>query len=256
MNRDSFRQIAVTIATLIMLTTNLLADVIPFNGLTTAAISDQFKVYFVPAGYVFSIWGLIYLGLIGFTIYQALPFNRENSKLRSIGGWYIVGCLANSAWIFLWHYQLFLLSLAAMLLLLFSLLAVYLRLNVGLEKVAIGMKVLVHLPFSIYLSWVTVATIANAADVLDYFNFTALGINEQLWGIIMIVAAMILGEMIAYNRRDLVFLGVQVWAFVGIAIKNTGISPVYEVALAASTIVTLIIILAAIYKIRKLKQKS
>lgn len=256
MRRDSFRQISVIIATFITLTVNILADAIPINGLNTGAISDQFKVYFVPAGYVFSIWGLIYLGLIGYTIYQALPSNRENPKLRSTGGWYIVSCLANSAWIFLWHYQQFLLCLVVMIVLLLSLLVIYQKLNIGLEKNTLGMRVFVNLTFSIYLSWVTVATIANFADVLDYYNFSTLGVTDKTWAIIMLVVAVILGEMIAYNRRDLAFLAVQVWAFIGIAVKNKGISPIYEAALAASMIVTLIIIATSIYKIRKFKQKT
>ena len=256
LRRDSFRQVAVIIATLITLTVNILANAIPINGLTTGAISDQFKVYFIPAGYVFSIWGLIYLALIGYTIYQALPSKREDATLRSIGGWYIASCLANSAWIFLWHYQLFLLSLVVMVLLLVSLLVVYVRLNVGLEKTSIGMRVLVNLPFSIYLSWVTVATIANFTDVLDYYKFSILGANEKTWAVIMIVVALIVGEMIAFNRRDLVFLGVQVWAFIGIAVKNTGVSTVYEAALAASVIVMVIIVPTSIYKIKKFRQRS
>lgn len=107
MNTDVFQQIMVILATVVMLAANALANILPFIGLTTAAVSDSFKVFFVPAGYVFAIWGLIDLLLIGYTIYQALPAQREDATLRRIGWWYVLSAVVNSAWIFLWHYQQF-----------------------------------------------------------------------------------------------------------------------------------------------------
>jgi len=111
MNKDTLRQVFVIIATVGMITVNALANILPFNGITTGEVSDQFKVYFVPAGYVFSIWGLIYILLIVFSIYQALPAQKENPALRKIGWWYVLGSVVNSIWIFLWHYQQFPLTL-------------------------------------------------------------------------------------------------------------------------------------------------
>ncbi|MCO5183725.1 MAG: tryptophan-rich sensory protein [Anaerolineae bacterium] len=107
MKNNALRQALVIIALGATITINALANIVPINGLNTGQISDSFDVYFVPAGYVFSIWGLIYLALAGYAIYQALPAQRNNERLRSIDGLFIASSFFNSAWIFAWHYQQF-----------------------------------------------------------------------------------------------------------------------------------------------------
>jgi hypothetical protein len=199
---------------------NGLANALPLNGLNTGEISDRFDVYFVPAGYVFSIWGLIYLGLIGFAIYQALPAQRQNPRLRQIDGLFLVSCLANIAWLFLWHYLQFAWTLVAMLTLLGALIAIHLRLGVGREKAARGERWLVQIPFSVYLGWVSVATIANGTDVLDYVGWNAWGLRPELWAAIMLVAAAVLAGLMLFNRREAAFVLVVIWAFAGIALKQ------------------------------------
>src|SRR5574338_1246700 len=133
--KDMLRQIAVIVSTLTTLVVNGLANALPLNGQNTGQISDRFDVYFVPAGYVFSIWGIIYLGLIAFGIFQALPAQRENPRLRATGWWIVLSGLANSTWIFLWHYQQFPLTVVVMLVLLASLIIIYLRLGIGRSSV-------------------------------------------------------------------------------------------------------------------------
>src|SRR5512134_2462313 len=133
--KDTIRQILVIMSIAATITINVLANALPINGLNTGQISDRFQVYFVPAGYVFSIWGVIYLGLIAFAIFQALPSQRENPRLRAAGWWISLGGLANSAWIFLWHYEQFPLTLIAMLVLLGTLIVTYLRLDIGRSAV-------------------------------------------------------------------------------------------------------------------------
>lgn len=114
MNRDILRQVLVIIAAFATIIFNIAANALPLNGLNTGELSDRFQIFFVPAGYVFSIWGLIYLGLIAYAIYQLLPAQRENPRLRSIGYLFILSCLANIAWLFLWHYEVFEFTLIAM----------------------------------------------------------------------------------------------------------------------------------------------
>ncbi len=123
MNKDIVRQILIVLAVVATIVINGLANALPLNGLQTGQISDSFPVYFVPAGYVFAIWGLIYLGLLAYAVFQALPSQRENARLRSIGGLFLIGSVANIAWIFLWHYLQFPLTLLAMLVLLVTLMA-------------------------------------------------------------------------------------------------------------------------------------
>ena len=105
MNRDVFRQISIIIVTIVTLTVNSLATTLPLNNKTTAELSDSFLIRFVPAGYVFSVWGLIYTGLIAYTVWQALPKNRDDARMRTIGWWFVVGSIANTLWLVFWHYQ-------------------------------------------------------------------------------------------------------------------------------------------------------
>ena len=112
--KDITRQILVVLSVIITIVMNFLANALPLNGLNTGEISDRFKVYFVPAGYVFSIWGLIYIGLIAYAIFQALPSQRENPRLRKTGYLAAASGLANIAWLFLWHYEQFPLTQVAM----------------------------------------------------------------------------------------------------------------------------------------------
>lgn len=220
MNKDTIRQIAVILSLAVMIGVNAMANALPLNGQTSGEISDRFQVYFVPAGYVFSIWGLIYLLLIGYAIFQALPAQRENPRLRKIGFLFVLSCLANSVWLFLWHYEFFVLTLVAMVALLGLLILIYLRLGIGREKTPANERWLVQLPFSVYLGWVSVATIANFTSVLDYLNWGGWGIPPEVWAVIMLAVGVLLGIKMALSRRDVAYLLVLVWAYVGIAIKQ------------------------------------
>lgn len=248
MNKDLLRQIAVVLATVITLVVNTLANALPLNGLNTGAVSDSFNVYFVPAGYVFSIWGLIYVLLIAYTVYQALKSQREIEALRKIGWWYVVGSLANSIWIFMWHYQVFSLTIVFMLILLVSLIVVYLRLGIGRAAVTPAMRFLVHLPFSVYLGWITVATIANATDVISLTSWDGFGIDPKVWAVIMLVVAVAVALLMAVTRRDAAYLLVLVWAFFGIGQKFNGTAPVDIAAYVAAGAVAMLVIVSFFLK--------
>src|SRR5512141_195706 len=159
MSRDTVRQTANILSVLLALLVNILASALPLNGQNTGEISDRFKVYFVPAGYVFAIWGVIYIGWIAFTVYQALPAQRENPRLRRLGYWFALSGLLNAAWLFCWHYNLFGLSVLVMFGLLGLLIVSYVRLNVGRHPSSTAEKWCVDIPFSVYLGWITVATV-------------------------------------------------------------------------------------------------
>jgi hypothetical protein len=217
--KDILRQISVIITVTITLVVNTLANALPLNGLNTGQISDRFNVYFVPAGYVFSIWGVIYLGLIAYAVYQALPSQRQNPRLRATGWWISLGGLANSAWIFLWHYQQFPLTLAAMLVLLATLIVTYLRLKIGRTSVSAGERWTVRLPFSIYLGWITVATAANVTDVLDYLQWNRFGLPPEFWMSVVLAAVLAITGLMIFTRRDTAYTLVILWALAGIAYK-------------------------------------
>jgi hypothetical protein len=218
-NKDTARQAIVVLATIATIVVNILANALPINGLNTGQISDSFDVFFVPAGYVFSIWGLIYVALIAYSVYQALPSQRENPQLRSIGTVYVLASAANIAWIFLWHYQIFVATIVAMLTLLISLVAIYLRLDIGRQPANLAQRWTVNIPFSIYLGWITVATIANVTDVLDYVGWDGLGIAPQAWAAVMIAVGTLVTIAVSLTRGDIAYVAVIVWAFVGIGAK-------------------------------------
>jgi len=251
MKKDTLRQVVNVLAVLVTIAINGLANALPLNGQTTGEISDRFQVYFVPAGYVFSIWGLIYLALVAFAVYQALPAQRDNPRLRRIGTLFALSCLANVAWLFLWHYEVFPLTLVAMVALLLSLIAIYLRLEIGRAHVSAAEKWLAHVPFSIYLGWVTVATIANVTSVLDYANWGGWGIRPEAWTVIMLVAGTAIAAAVGFTRRDVATMLVIVWAFVGIAVKHAG-TPV----VATAAWVTAAVVAAAIIAVSALSVRS
>jgi hypothetical protein len=238
------RQWVNVLAFVLTVVVNGLANALPLNGLETGEISDRFQIYFVPAGYVFSIWGLIYLALLGFTIYQALPSQRENPRLRSIGYWFAFGGLANIVWIFLWHYESFLLTWIAMLALLASLIVIYLRLDIGRAKVSLAEFWLVNIPFSLYLGWITVATIANITQVLFYLGWNGWGLAPETWALILLFVAVLVGGAMAWSRGDVAYLLVLAWAFAGIAIKHTGVPLVAYAAWIATALALGEVILA------------
>lgn len=246
MKGDIVRQAANVLALIATIVVNGLANALPLNGLTTGEISDRFQVYFVPAGYVFSIWSVIYLGLIAFAVYQALPAERANPRLRRVGYLFVLSCLANIAWLFLWHYEQFPLTLLAMAVLLGSLIVLYLQLRTGKPAISAGERWLVRLPFSIYLGWVSVATIANATSTLDFLKWDGAGIPPQVWAVIMLTIGVVLALAMALTRADVAYVLVLIWAYAGIAVKQSGTPLVANAVLVAAGALVLVAVLATL----------
>jgi len=242
--KDTLRQISVVLTVIATIVINILANALPINGLNTGQISDSFQVYFVPAGYVFSIWGLIYLGLIALAIFQALPSQKENPRLRRTGWWISLAGLANITWIFLWHYQQFPLTLVAMLTLLATLIITYLRLGIGKTSVANAEKWAVRVPISIYLGWITVATVANVTSLLDYLDWNGFGLAPEIWMVIVLAAVLVIAELVIFTRRDIAYTLVILWALAGIAIKFAAVPAVAIPTWITFGLVTLTLLLA------------
>jgi benzodiazapine receptor len=249
MKKDILRQIAVVVTFLFTITANGLASALPLNGQSTGAISDSFQVVFVPAGYVFSIWGVIYLLLAGFTIYQALPSQRGKVVLQKIGWFAALSNLLNGAWIFFWHYNYFAWTLVIMLGLLATLIAIFLRLDVGKRKFTTAEKWLVSIPFSVYLGWITVATIANATALLKFSGWNGWGIDGQTWTIILLAAGVAISILMSLSRRDIGYALVLVWAFIGIGVKWLGVYP--AVVVSAFIAAGFVLLFLAISRLRK-----
>jgi len=250
--KDVLRQILVVLTILVTIVVNVLANALPLNGLNTGEISDRFQVYFVPAGYVFSIWGLIYIGLIVYAVYQALPAQRENPRLRKTGWWVVLSGVANTAWIFLWHYEQFPLTIIAMLGLLFSLIVIFLRLRSGDNNVATTEKWAVRLPFSIYLGWITVATVANATALLDYLRWDGFGLSAITWMWIMLAAVLVIALLMNFSRRDIPYAMVLLWALAGIALTFSSVRAVALPTWITFGLILLTLVFAFLFKKKQL----
>lgn len=212
------RQIVNVVAFALVLTVNGLANALPINGVTSGEVSDMFPSLVTPAGYVFSIWGLIYALLAVFVGYQVLPAQRDNPRLERLGYAFAVSCVCNATWLFAWHYQQIALAEVLLVALLVALVVCYERLHAGVASRAERLAVL--LPFSIYLGWVTVATVANTAILLLDQGIDG-GDAAGPWGVVAIAAATGIGLAMLVRRSDIAFDLVLVWAFVGIAVEQS-----------------------------------
>jgi hypothetical protein len=225
---------------------NALATTLPINNITTGELSDLYPNLFVPAGLTFAIWGLIYVLLAIFVIYPLIPSVRRDAQkvdfVQRIGPLFFISCLTNIGWIFSWHYKIVPLSLVLMLILLGSLLAIYLRLNVGKSEATSTERYFVHLPFSVYLGWITIATIANVTALLVNINWTALGLGEQFWAVAVIIVGIAIALSILFTRKDIYYCLVVDWALAGILIKRLSPTEVPAQSVVIVTIVGLVLI--------------
>ena len=242
MSRDSLRQLANILSVGLALAVNILASALPLNGQNTGEISDRFQVYFVPAGYVFAIWGLIYIGWIAFAIYQARPSQKENPRLRRLGYAFAWSGVFNAAWLFCWHYNYFGLSVLVMLALLGLLIASYLRLDVGNTPVGSLEKWCVDIPFSVYLGWISVATVANAAVTLVDAGWNGGDAGPVPWTLVMLAVGAALGLAMAWLRHDVAYVLVLVWAYLGIWVAQSATPPVAQTALLLALVLAVVAI--------------
>ena len=207
---------------------NALANILPINNITTGELSDLYPNLFVPAGLTFAVWGLIYVLLAIFIIYQLIPSIRRDAQkidfVQRIGPLFFISCIANIGWIFAWHYRIVPLSLVLMLILLGCLLAIYLRLNIGKSEATKSEKYLVHLPFSIYLGWITIATIANVTALLVNINWNTWGLSEQFWAVAVIIVGIAIAFSALFTRKDIYYCLVVDWALLGILLKRLSVT--------------------------------
>ncbi len=208
-------------AVLIMLAANILATTSSLNGLSTKDVSDRYPNFFVPAGFTFSIWSVIYILLIGFVIQGTILFLRKSNStgaklVQEISPFFLLTCFLNAGWIFAWQYLQIELSVAVMLCFLSLLIWIYLKLQVYRESLKVSQYIWLYLPFVVYLGWISVATIANIAAFLVYKDWNGFGIEEVYWSYIMIAVATLLGFLFSLFKREWAYTLVVIWALYGI----------------------------------------
>jgi hypothetical protein len=229
---------------------NGLANALPINNKTTGQLSDQYPNLFVPAGLTFSIWGIIYLLLAIFVVYHLIAAFREDriglEPFTRVGYLFFLSSLLNIGWIFAWQYEIVPLSLVIMLLLLACLLAIYIKLGVGKDGPPRREQYLTHLPFSVYLGWITIATIANVTALLVDFNWNRFGLSEQFWTVLVLVVGIAIALSILVRRQDIYYCLVVDWALAGILIKRLAdtvpVQSVIVVTIAGLVLITIGII--------------
>jgi len=238
---------------LMVLVNGLAGSTTILGGKFTSEISDANPTLITPAGYVFSIWGIIYILLGVFVVFQALPSEKGEAYNRSIGWLFVLSSIFNIAWLFLWQFEYLGLSIVLMFLILASLISIYLRLDIGKSKVGFREKLAVHVPFSTYLGWITIASIANVAVTLVSSKWDGFGISPETWATLIIIVALLISLLVLATRKDIAYGLVIVWALTGIAAGQSGNLNIVTLAQASAVIV--LIALAATILIPKLRRQ-
>lgn len=254
-NINKSTKLMVLISFLIMVTTNALANILPLNGVNTGQVSDAYPNLFAPAGITFSIWGVIYLLLLMFVLYFIGFFNQERSKINPeifnrIGIVFTISSIANTIWIFMWHWELLLPSIFVMLIILFSL--IYINQTILNERLTSREKLFLKLPFSVYFGWITVASIANITTYLASINWLGFGLSEVTWTAVIIIVGLIIGGLTTVINKDIAYGLVLIWAYAGIFIKHISKSDFasqYPLVLVTVGVSIIVFVLIEVYVI-------
>lgn len=193
---------------------NALANILPLNNQTTGEISNRLPVLFTPAGYVFSIWSVIYVLMIIWLIGMWKKSNDIDATYIKRSNLFIISCIFNVAWIYLWHYEYFLFTVVVMIAFLITLILLYRTYPVS-DNLLTG-----RLPISIYLGWISVATITNISYVLTLYQWNGWGLSDPLWAVIMMTVGTALALHIRFHHFDIAYVFVFIWAYIGIAVRN------------------------------------
>lgn len=193
---------------------NALANILPLNNQTTGEISNRLPVLFTPAGYVFSIWSVIYVLMIIWLIGMWKRSNDIDATYIKRSNLFIISCIFNVAWIYLWHYEYFLFTVVVMIAFLITLILLYRTYPVS-DNLLTG-----RLPISIYLGWISVATITNISYVLTLYQWNGWGLSDPLWAVIMMTVGTALALHIRFHHFDIAYVFVFIWAYIGIAVRN------------------------------------
>lgn len=239
MDSDLKRQVITVVAYLLTVLVNGLAVALPLNGLTTAEISDRFPVLVTPANFVFGIWSVIYILLLAFTIFQALPSKRREAGLVAIGYLPALAGILNAVWVLLWHFEVFALTVPVMLALLATLVIIHVRLR-PVRRAGGVTRWVVGLPYSVYLGWITVATIANISQMLYWAGYRGEPLGESAWAVIILTTGVALAVIMLLREADWAYALVIVWAYVGIAAGQEDVVAVLAALVGASIVGVLI----------------
>lgn len=234
---DLVRQVTILAAIIGSIVINTISNFFPPDGIDMATLSDRLfpSVQILPANYAFAIWAPIYLGLIAFGLYQAQPTQRHNPSLQRGAYLLVFACISQCAWIYLFLARLFPLSVVAMLGILLPLIVLYQRLEIGQHHVSPTEQWFIQIPISIYLGWITVAIVVNAALALYSINWGGWGITPAIWAVIAIVVSAAITTLVTIEHHDPAYMLVIVWALIAIGIRHLD-TPLITVTAAVAAI--------------------
>ncbi|WP_460976836.1 tryptophan-rich sensory protein [Spirosoma knui] len=257
MNNDKLRQFFVVFGVVSLIVMNYLSNAGAFGGRTNGDISDKYHTLVTPAGYAFSIWGIIFLGLLAFAVYQALPSQRTNPRFRAVGWWVVANAVCNAIWSPIFNNEQIGLALLVILLMLFTLVIIEQRLLAQRHVPVVAPDLdatlpespttatetwLARIPFSIYFGWVTVATILNASVYLKATNFSLMGLSEPTWAMAVLVVGLMVAAFVFNRYRSVAYILAFAWAYVAIAVEHQGYSQIQVIAGAGAIVAVLLAI--------------
>ena len=229
-----------------MITVNVLANTLPINGLDTGEVSDLYPSLFTPSGITFSIWSVIYFFLVG-TV-AVMWTNRNNILIQKLLPLFCASCLLNLSWIIAWHYLLPGVSVIIMVSLLVVLITIFNALNAA-GDLDTTKRIWVKFPFTIYLAWISVATIANISAFLISLGWTGGFLSEEAWTVIMMFAAAAIAFVITSKFHAPWYSAVVIWALLGIFLKRQGTG--YDYIVYSSIVFATVLALNILYTIRR-----
>lgn len=216
------KNFVVWISFIFMVSINALANILPINGMNTGEISGFYPNYFVPAGYTFSIWGIIYLLLATYAVafVNYTQKTKSDSVIKKLLLYnytgFVASCWLNAAWIVCWHYLKMEGSLIVMFALFLILATMFIRGIKEAANLSTREQLLVLTPISVYFGWISVATIANITAALVKYNFTPSENMAILLSASLIVVAGLLGGFLSYKFKSFGYASAIVWAVVGV----------------------------------------
>ncbi len=229
---------------------NWLSNALPFNDQSQTDIAAKYPSLFTPAGFTFSIWGVIYLALLAFIVYQALPSQRQNTSIARLSAPFKISCIANASWLVAWHYDQIVLAMIIMLVILASLVMIYRSLLAEINRVTLLQHLVVVLPFSLYTSWISVATIANISILQTAYGWDNVGLTAANWTLLKLAVAGAIGATVVLRTRDAVFVLVTAWAAYGIATKQAATPAISGAAIMLAMLALLLALREAVTRLR------
>ncbi|MCC3155629.1 hypothetical protein LJ737_00160 [Hymenobacter sp. 15J16-1T3B] len=203
----------------------------PANGQSMGVVSARYPTLLTPAGWAFSIWGLIFLSLAVYAVWQLLPAQRRNALPDAVAAPLAVASTAAGLWVVCFSYELIAVCTALMLLTLGALIVGYGRARRLVLKGAAPR--LASWPLSLFLGWISVATTVNVTLGLRELGWTTAINVSVLLSVVLLAVVLLLGLALAFRFRDAVYPLVLAWGLLGIwAVRRFDVPELGWLALA------------------------